>query len=65
MSTASRANWPMAWPSSFGRPTESPRQNGTAPGAPGAGVTVTRSRPISSIRQLDAPSRKTWPGRAS
>ena len=64
-STASRENAPMAAPSSFGRPMPSPRQNGTAPGAPGAGVTITRSRVISSIRQVDAPSRKVWPGRAS
>jgi hypothetical protein len=41
------------------------RQNGTAPGTPGAGVTITRSRVMSSIRQLVAPSRKVWPGRAS
>ena len=40
----------------------SPRQNGIAPGAPGAGVTSTRSRVISSIRQVDAPSMKVWPG---
>ena len=33
--------------------------------APGAGVTITRSRVISSIRQVVAPSRKVWPGRAS
>ena len=59
------ANAPIASPSSFGRPTPSPFQNGTAPGTPGAGVTTTRSRVMSSIRQLDAPSRKTWPGRAS
>ena len=64
-STAQRENAPIAAPSSFGRPTESPFQNGTAPGAPGAGVTITRSRVISSIRQVEAPSRNTWPGRAS
>src|SRR3954447_14530578 len=29
-----------------------------APGSPGAGVTITRSRVISSIRQVVAPSRK-------
>ena len=40
----------------------SPRQKGTAPGVPGAGVTITRSRVISSIRQVLAPSRKVWPG---
>ncbi len=48
-----------------GRPTESPFQKGTAPGAPGAGVTITRSRVISSIRQVEAPSRNACPGRAS
>ena len=61
-STAQRANAPIASPSSFGRPTPSPFQNGTAPGTPGAGVTITRSRPISSIRHVDAPSRNVWPG---
>ena len=61
----SRANAPIAAPSSFGRPMPSPFQNGTAPGAPGAGVTITRSRVISSIRHVEAPSRKVWPGRAS
>ena len=34
-STAQRENAPIASPSSFGRPTASPFQNGTAPGAPG------------------------------
>ena len=64
-STAQRAKAPIASPSSFGRPSPSPFQNGTAPGTPGAGVTITRSRVISSIRHDDAPSRKTWPARAS
>ncbi len=64
-STAQRENAPIASPSSFGRPTPSPFQNGTAPGSPGAGVTITRSRPISSIRHVLAPSRNVWPGRAS
>ena len=63
--TASRAKAPIARPSSAGRPIPSPFQNGTAPGTPGAGVTITRSRVISSIRQVVAPSRKVWPGRAS
>ena len=62
-STAQRENAPIAAPSSFSRPTESPFQNGTAPGTPGAGVTTTRSRPISSMRQLEAPSRKVCPAR--
>ena len=60
-----RENSPIALPSSAGRPTPSPFQKGRAPGAPGAGVTITRSRVISSIRQVEAPSRKVWPGRAS
>ena len=64
-STAQRAKAPIAWPSSFGRPRPSPFQNGTAAGTPGAGETITRSRVISSIRQLEAPSRKVCPGRAS
>ena len=34
-------------------------------GDPGRGVTITRSRVMSSIRQVVAPSRKVWPGRAS
>ena len=34
-STAQRENAPIASPSSFGRPTPSPFQNGTAPGRPG------------------------------
>ena len=65
IATASREKAPMALPSSAGRPMPSPRQNGTAPGTPGAGVTITRSRVMSSIRQVVAPSRKVWPGRAS
>ena len=64
-STAQRANAPIASPSSRGRPRPSPFQNGTAPGTPGAGVTITRSRVISSIRHDEAPSRNVWPGRAS
>jgi hypothetical protein len=56
---------PIASPSSYGRPTPSPFQNGTAPGTPGAGETSTRSRVISSIRQVEAPSRNVWPARAS
>ena len=52
---------PSARPSSIGRPTASPFQNGSLPGTPGAGVTVTRSWPISSIRQLLAPRMMTSP----
>ena len=43
----------------------SPFQNGATPGTPGAGETSTRSRVISSIRHVDAPSRNVWPSRAS
>ena len=63
--TASRAKAPIALPSSAGLPMPSPFQKGTAPGTPGAGVTTTRSRVISAIRQVVAPSRKVCPGRAS
>ena len=61
-STAQRANAPIASPSSLGRPTPSPFQNGTAPGSPGAGVTITRSRPISSIRQVDGAEQERLAG---
>ena len=62
---SSRANFPIASPSSYGRPTPSPFQNGTAPGTPGAGETSTRSRVISSIRHDEAPRTITCPARAS
>ena len=52
---------PSRRPSSNGRPTPSPFQNGTAPGTPGAGETSTRSRVISSIRHVEAPSMKVSP----
>ena len=55
----------MARPSSIGRPTASPCQNGILPGSPGAGVTITRSGRISSIRQVEAPSRNVSPTRDS
>ena len=58
-------NAPTARPSSTGRPTASPCQNGSLPGTPGAGLTVTRSCPMSSIRQLLAPSVMTSPARLS
>ena len=61
----SRDAAPIASPSSCGLPTPSPFQNGTAPGTPGAGETRTRSRVISSIRQVDAPSMNVWPALAS
>ena len=63
--TISREARPIFSPSSNGRPTPSPFQNGTAPGAPGAGETSTRSRVISSIRQVEAPSMNVCPWRAS
>ena len=62
---SSRDAAPIAAPSSYGRPTPSPFQNGTAPGTPGAGETSTRSRVISSIRHVEAPSRNVCPARAS
>ena len=55
----------MARPSSTGRPTLSPCQNGIFPGSPGAGVTTTRSRVMSSMRQVVAPSTIVSPGRLS
>ena len=62
---SSRDAAPIRAPSSYGLPTPSPFQNGTAPGTPGAGVTSTRSRVISSILQVEAPSMNVWPSRAS
>ena len=52
-------------PSSAGRPTASPRQNGNLPGWPKAGTTITRSWVISVMRQLVAPKEITSPGRDS
>ena len=63
--SASRMNAPIARPSSIGRPSASPCQNGNRPGTPGAGDTVTRSCEISSIRQLLAPRVMTSPARLS
>ena len=62
---SSREARPIFSPSSNGRPTPSPFQKGTAPGTPGAGETMTRSRVISSIRHVEAPSMNVWPCRAS
>ncbi len=62
---SSPVNAPIAAPSSAGRPTPSPRQNGSRAGSPGAGMTSTRSWVISVIRQLVAPSEITSPGRDS
>jgi hypothetical protein len=60
-----RTKPPSARPSSIGRPEASPCQNGSLPGTPGAGETVTRSWPISSIRHELAPSVMTSPARLS
>ena len=57
----SPTNAPSARPSSIGRPTASPFQNGSLPGTPGAGLTVTRSCPMSRTRQLLAPRTMTSP----
>ena len=54
---------PIARPSSSGRPGPSPCQNGIFPGCPGAGVTITFWKVMSSMRQVDAPSRNVSPGR--
>ena len=40
---SSRTSFPIAMPSSTGRPGPSPFQNGILPGSPGAGETITRS----------------------
>ena len=60
-----RKNSPTACPSSTGRPSRSPCQNGILPGSPGAGLTMTRSNDTSSIRQVEAPSTNVSPGRVS
>ncbi len=52
---------PIARPSSIGRPTVSPFQNGSLPGTPGAGVTVTRLGLISATRHELAPRMTTSP----
>ena len=62
---SSRVNSPIARPSSAGRPSWSPFQNGSRPGWPGAGETSTRSWVMSSMRQEVAPSAKTSPTRDS
>ena len=62
---ASRRNAPIAWPNSYGLPAASPDQNGKRPVCPGAGVTITWSRVMSSIRHEDAPRVNTSPTRDS
>ena len=62
---SSRVKRPTARPSSTGRPSPSPCQNGSLPGTPGAGATTTRLWVISSIRQLEAPSAMMSPTRDS
>ncbi len=61
----SRTQAPIARPSSAGRPGESPFQNGSRPGTPGAGVTSTRSGVISSMRHVLEPSVNRSPARDS
>ena len=56
---------PIARPSSTGRPSASPFQNGMRADAPGAGDTSTRSGVMSSMRQDVEPSRNTSPTRDS
>ena len=51
----------MARPNSSGRPAASPFQNGILPGWPGAGETMTLSWVMSSMRHVEAPSRKVSP----
>ena len=63
-SRSSRTSAPMRGPSSSGRPGASAFQNGILPGSPGAGVTSTRSWVISSMRQVEAPSRNVSPDAA-
>ena len=62
---SSRVNRPIALPSSTGRPGPGAFQNGSFPGSPGAGLTTTRSRVMSSIRHDVAPSNITSPRRDS
>ena len=63
--SSSRQNAPSARPSSIGPADPSPRQNGILPGSPGAGETITRSRVMSSMRQVVAPRMNVSPGRLS
>ena len=58
---SSREAAPIRAPSSTACPTPSPFQKGTAPGTPGAGDASTRSRVISSILHVEAPSMNVWP----
>ena len=76
-SSAARSPSPRAVRPTRETPCRSPRRARTAcpgplpsrtespPGTPGAGETSTRSRVISSIRQVEAPSMNVWPARAS
>ena len=63
--SASRRNAPIAAPISAERPCASACQKGSLPGRPGAGVTRTRSKVISSIRHDEAPREMTSPTRDS
>ena len=49
----------------MGRPGPSPCQNGILPSSPGAGVTTTRSKVMSMMRHVVAPSRNVSPTRLS
>ena len=63
---------PARPPSARTRRSPRPAPSGARPSRPSRtaprrarrapGVTITRSRPISSIRQVEAPSRNVWPG---
>ena len=60
-----RSSSPIRQPSSAGRDWSSPRQNGSFPSRPGAGVTSTWSRVIPTTVHDDAPSVKVSPTRVS
>ena len=62
---SSRESRPTCMPNSSGRPGRSPCQKGIFPGSPGAGLTITLSWVISSMRQEEAPRTKTSPSRDS
>ena len=61
LGSSSRRKAPMRTAQLDRPPDASPCQNGILPGSPGAGVTITRSGGISSMRQVEAPSRNVSP----
>ncbi len=65
VSRISRTSFPIASPKGTVRSAASAFQNGIFPGCPGAGVTITLSCVISSMRQVDAPRTKVSPAEAS